>query len=72
MVVGIGNLALSAQTLNHSGLGCDPATHDGVCVNIMFKVFSDAPGSIQRTTGVPHLQDTAPPWDPTVGLCLGS
>ena len=23
-------------------------------------------------TGVPHLQEKAPPKDPTVGLCLGS
>ena len=23
-------------------------------------------------TGVPPLQENAPPWDPTVGLCLGS
>ena len=27
---------------------------------------------LQRDTGVPHLQENAPPWDPTVGLCLGS
>ena len=26
----------------------------------------------ERVTGVPHLQETAPPQDPTVGLCLGS
>ena len=26
----------------------------------------------RATTGVPHLQENAPPWDPTVGLCLGS
>ena len=23
-------------------------------------------------TGVPHLQENTPPWDPTLGLCLGS
>ena len=22
-------------------------------------------------TGVPHLQETEPPWDPTLALCLG-
>jgi hypothetical protein len=25
-----------------------------------------------QLTGVPHSQENAPPWDPTVGLCLGS
>ena len=25
-----------------------------------------------HSTGVPHLQENAAPWDPTVGLCLGS
>ena len=25
-----------------------------------------------RVTGVPHVQENAPPQDPTVGLCLGS
>ena len=26
----------------------------------------------KKRTGVPHLQETNPPQDPTVGLCLGS
>ena len=26
----------------------------------------------QRTHGVPHLQENAPPQDPTMSLCLGS
>ena len=25
-----------------------------------------------RTTGVPHLQENAPPYDPTVRLCIGA
>ena len=29
-------------------------------------------GTPQKSTGVPHLQENAPPQDPTVGLCLGS
>ena len=27
---------------------------------------------LENGTGVPHLQENALPWDPTVGLCLGS
>ena len=26
----------------------------------------------KSTTGAPYLQENATPWDPTVGLCLGS
>ena len=29
-------------------------------------------GRSKDPTGVPHLQENAPPQDPTVGLCLGS
>ena len=29
-------------------------------------------GISSQETGVPHLQENAPPLDPTVGLCLGS
>ena len=29
-----------------------------------------AVGAYSRPTGVPHIQENAPPWDPTVGLCL--
>ena len=28
--------------------------------------------AVAVSTGVPHLQEDAPPEDPTVGLCLGS
>ena len=27
--------------------------------------------TLNRGTGVPHLEENEPPWDPTVGLCLG-
>jgi hypothetical protein len=30
-----------------------------------------APSMVADATGVPRSQETAPPWDPQVGLCLG-
>ena len=37
-----------------------------------FGVWEGGRDKGRRFTGVPHLQENAPPWDPTVGLCLGS
>ena len=35
------------------------------------EVTSRAAGLPQSITGLPHLHETAPPLDTTVGLCLG-
>ena len=35
-------------------------------------LYSEAPLTGERLTGVTHLQENAPPKDPSVGLCLGS
>ena len=33
---------------------------------------ASSPYDMTLPTGVPQLQENAPPWDPTVGLCPGS
>ena len=37
------------------------------CLHVRFAVG----GRGSRVTGVPRSAEAAPPWDPTVGLCLG-
>ena len=52
------------NTLHPTGCGLGGCQHSTSSVG--------QPCGAQRVTGVPRLQETAPPYDPTVGLCLGS
>ena len=56
-------------TVNLKRSGKVKLTHPATLTN---PATTQGDGVVNALTGVPHLQENAPPWDPTVGPCLGS